>query len=90
MTNENELDELLALYPVLLDIPPRLRRALQYEAHSLKSSAGQLLFELESPCVAFIMMLSGAIRVVKPNSSGREILLYHVSPGADYSSNAGG
>lgn len=81
MTNENELDELLALYPVLLDEPPRLRRALQYEAHSLKASAGQLLFELESPCVTFIMVLSGAIRVVKPNSSGREIMLYRVSPG---------
>lgn len=81
MINENELDELLALYPVLLDVPPRLLRALHYEAHSSKASAGQLLFDLESPCVTFIMVLSGAIRVVKPSSTGREILLYRVRPG---------
>jgi CRP/FNR family transcriptional regulator, anaerobic regulatory protein len=81
MINENKLDELLALYPILLDVPPRLRLALQYEADSLKASEGQLLFDLESPCVTLIMVLSGAIRVVKPSSTGREILLYRVRPG---------
>lgn len=36
---------------------------------------------MENSCVAFITMLSGTIRVLKLNSSGREILLYRVSPG---------
>lgn len=42
---------------------------------------GTLLFDENSPCQAFPMLLDGSVRVVKSAPSGRELQLYRVLPG---------
>jgi len=40
-----------------------------------------MAFDEASPCQSYLMVISGAVRVVKPVSNGRELLLYRVQPG---------
>lgn len=49
--------------------------------HSLRASAGDVLFRPEDPCAGFIALRSGVIRVGLTSSAGREIVLYRVRPG---------
>ena len=42
---------------------------------------GTVLFDENSPCQAFPMVLDGSVRVVKSAPSGRELQLYRVLPG---------
>lgn len=81
MIKQSELDELIEYYPVLHDLPAQLRRVLQSEARSFQVPIGHVVFEVDSPCGEYLMALKGSIRVVKPASQGREILLYRVVAG---------
>jgi CRP/FNR family transcriptional regulator, anaerobic regulatory protein len=72
---------LLRLYPALADLPPtRLERLLQSPA-LFQLPAGACVFSERQPCAGFPLLLEGSIKVVKQASSGRELLLYRVSPG---------
>lgn len=72
---------LLRLYPALADLPPaRLDRLLQPTA-LFQLPAGTCVFSERQPCSGFPLLLDGCIKVVKQASSGRELLLYRVSPG---------
>lgn len=72
---------LLRLYPALADLPPaRLERLLQ-PAALFQLPAGACVFSEHQPCTGFPLLLDGSIKVVKQASSGRELLLYRVSPG---------
>jgi len=62
-------------------VPFHLRRLIQDGAQLISLPAGHTLFDVDSPCPAFLLLVSGTIRVSKPASSGREILLYKVQPG---------
>lgn len=44
-------------------------------------AAGTVVFDAHSPCIAFPMLLTGAIRVSKAAPNGRELVLYRVLPG---------
>jgi len=68
-------------FPALQDLPPDLRERLHQEASPLAVPAGAVLFEPNSPCRAFPMLLSGSIRVAKGGGNGRELQLYRVLPG---------
>jgi len=81
MLNETQQTELLEAYPVLRHLSPSLWRSVASEGQSLRLPAGSLAFDEASPCHAYLMVTSGAVRVVKPASSGRELLLYRVLPG---------
>ena len=76
-----EFDALVAVYPVLRDVPFHLRRMVQDDAQPVSLPAGHMLFDVDSPCRAFLWLVSGTIRVTRPLGSGREILLYRVQPG---------
>ena len=72
---------LLGLYPALANLPPaRLDRLLQPSA-LFQLPAGACVFSEHQPCAGFPLLLDGSIKVVKQASSGRELLLYRVSPG---------
>ena len=50
-------------------------------ARCLTLPAGQVVFEPGSACEAYLMVLHGRVRVQMVTQQGREVLLYHVSPG---------
>jgi len=72
---------LLAAYPVLRALPPALWCSMVSNGQSLCISAGTVAFEEGAPCPSYLMIISGRVRVVKPTSMGRELLLYRVTPG---------
>ena len=67
---------LLALYPTLAQWAPELHLWPHLEAPK-----GTVLFEENSPCVGFPLVVSGEVRVSRGSSGGRELELYRVSPG---------
>jgi CRP/FNR family transcriptional regulator len=79
--SENQQIELLAAYPVLRALSPTLWRNVVFDGQSLCIPAGTIAFEEESPCHSYLMVISGWVRVDKPTSIGRELLLYRVTPG---------
>jgi CRP/FNR family transcriptional regulator, anaerobic regulatory protein len=72
-----------------------LRQHFPFLSHLAQEDLGQLLmnsqllqlppdtrvFDEHSPCSSFPLVLEGSIRVSKVAPSGREIVLYHVTPG---------
>lgn len=77
-----ELSRLSELYPALAELPPALRDdALQRQATWLAVPAGATLFEEQSPCRGFPMVLAGEVRVARGTPQGRSLELYRVGPG---------
>ena len=62
-----------------LDEPARIRLHALTRAATLP--AGTRVFGEGSPCQAYLILLSGQVRVQKVGESGREIVLYRVEPG---------
>ncbi len=74
-------DRLRFLYPALETLSDtRLDRLLE-EGQVVQVKAGTVLFDDESPCQAFPMLVDGVIRVSKTGTNGRELQLYRVVPG---------
>lgn len=72
---------ILALYPVLRDLPAdRIDRLVQPQA-LVQIPAGHQIFAERQPCQGFPLVLAGSIKVVKSTPNGREMLLYRVEPG---------
>ncbi|MDE2159102.1 MAG: Crp/Fnr family transcriptional regulator [Burkholderiales bacterium] len=73
---------LLALYPVLAELPPALREAgLGADAHGFALPDGRLLFEQGAPCQGFPLLLEGEVRVARGTPGGRTLELYRIAPG---------
>lgn len=73
---------LLALYPVLGDLPSAARdEVLALQAQQATVPAGTLLFDEGAPCRGFPLVLSGAVRVARGAPNGRSLELYRVTPG---------
>lgn len=81
MLTPDALQRLLAVYPVFDDLPAALRDELVAQAALLKLDHGAIVFDENQACHGFPLLLSGQIRVIKVAPSGRELLLYTVSPG---------
>lgn len=75
------LPQLEAQYPVLAELPPKLREQVAASAQAVTVPAGARLFDERQPCQGFPFVLAGAIRVAKVASNGRELPLYRVTPG---------
>ncbi len=71
----------LARYPVFQALPKARLQALLRPEAIMQLPAGTQLFAEQQPCQGFPLLLDGSIKVVKQASSGRELLLYRVSPG---------
>jgi len=81
MLSDNQQIELLTAYPVLRLLPPWVWQVVATEGKVVSLLAGSMAFDEASPCQSYLMVTSGAVRVVKPVSNGRELLLYRVQPG---------
>ncbi len=81
MLSSTELAELRDTYPVLAALPYPLAQRLPQDGQRFAASAGQVVFDVGSPCHSFLFLTSGFIRVVKPSAGGHEFLLYRVQPG---------
>lgn len=42
---------------------------------------GTVIFRPGDPCMSFVLVLTGTVRIYLPSETGREILLYRVDPG---------
>jgi len=72
---------LRVLYPAFETLDDRRLDALFDESIVMNVKAGTVLFDDESPCQAFPLLIEGTIRVSKVGASGRELQLYRVVPG---------
>lgn len=72
---------LRSLYPAFETLDDRRLDALLDESIVLSVKPGTVLFDDESPCQAFPLLVAGTIRVSKVGPSGRELQLYRVVPG---------
>ncbi len=81
MLGNNQQIELLAAYPILRQLSPQLLQVVFSEGKLVNLPAGNMAFDEQSPCQSYLMVTSGRVRVVKPVSNGRELLLYRVQPG---------
>ncbi|CAG0945819.1 MAG: hypothetical protein EFKGCFLK_02431 [Rhodocyclaceae bacterium] len=75
------LPQLEAQYPVLTELPPKLREDIAGAGRAVTVPAGAMLFDERQPCQGFPFILAGAIRVAKVAANGRELPLYRVTPG---------
>lgn len=81
MLTESTLTQLLFHYPAFHQMPATMQHLVCQTAVSIDLPANHLLFQEGDSCLSFVMPLSGSIRVVKPDVSGREIMLYRIRPG---------
>ncbi|MAT98408.1 MAG: transcriptional regulator, partial [Anaerolineaceae bacterium] len=81
MLHETILAQLLFHYPTIHELPANLQHLVHQTAVYTQLPAQHVLFQEEDACLNFVMPLSGSIRVVKPDVSGRELLLYRIRPG---------
>lgn len=72
---------LRSLYPSFETLDDGRLDALFDESTILNARAGTILFDDETPCQAFPLLIEGTIRVSKVGASGRELQLYRVVPG---------
>lgn len=77
-----DLSRLAELYPAFADLPTAVReRVLAQQASWASVPAGATLFEEQSPCQGFPMVLDGEVRVARGSPQGRALELYRVGPG---------
>ncbi len=72
---------LLARFPVFTQLSEQQLEELLAAAPLRSVPAGKVMFESDTPCTGFPLVLEGSIRVAKTAPTGREIVLYRVSPG---------
>ncbi len=71
--------ELRALFPELYE--PEIRQALMEEGQLLELKEGDRLMDIGQYIKQLPLVLSGALKVLREDEEGRELLLYHVLPG---------
>jgi CRP/FNR family transcriptional regulator len=81
MNSAVDVADVLNLYPVLAALPVAMRQEILPMQSVIKVPAGTQIFAEHQACQGFPLLLSGSIKVVKLASSGRELLLYRVTPG---------
>ena len=68
-------------YPVLRELPPAIAERVADEGSSVTFEEGKVLFDLQSACDGYLLLLDGVLRVSSLAENGREILLYRLFPG---------
>jgi CRP/FNR family transcriptional regulator len=75
-----QLDRLQTLYPCLQGLPERFSLPLS-GIQALQLAEGTTLFDEDSPCTGFPLVMAGEVRVVKASAGGRVLYLYSVLAG---------
>ena len=70
-----------SLVPALAILETPARERLAAMTQQFTAPAGTVLFSEGSACHAYLILLSGQVRVQKVGANGREIVLYRVEPG---------
>ncbi len=81
MLDHSAFTNLITCYPAFYQVQAQLQHRIRDEGVFFNISDEQTIFDVGSACRNFVMPVSGAIRVIKPAESGREILLYRLEPG---------
>ncbi|HZD57294.1 MAG TPA: Crp/Fnr family transcriptional regulator [Anaerolineales bacterium] len=81
MITKTQFDELVKHYPVLAALPPYQKRIIHQDLVRFEAQQNEVLFDVGCPCPAAILLVSGIVRVSKPSSYGRDLLLYRLEPG---------
>lgn len=81
MLTQDQKKELFRLYPVLSEVDPDLLSRVLSGATLVTLARDTRVFDEFQPCQAFPFVLSGNLRVFKRSDTGRELSLYHLSPG---------
>lgn len=81
MIDQDVIDSLYRVYPVLRDLNQGLVSEALSHAKAVTLKAGKPIFAELQPCDFFPFVLSGRIRVYKQSVHGRELFLYDVAPG---------
>ncbi len=63
------------------DLPPERVAQVLAQGMVRRVGDGGLMFEPNMPCLGFPLVMDGSVRVTKLSPTGREIVLYRVSPG---------
>ncbi len=81
MDSASVRSRLKELYPALASMSQTAMDEMLAASMVKTVPKGTVLFDENSPCQAFPMVLDGSVRVVKSAPSGRELQLYRVLPG---------
>ncbi|WP_022719740.1 Crp/Fnr family transcriptional regulator [Rhodopseudomonas sp. B29] len=72
----------LQRFPALAGMPEPERAPLASGAMAMNAPAGTTVYAPGEPCNAFILVISGAVRVYQLDADGNEIVLYRLGPGS--------
>lgn len=81
MTDHGHLEKLLQRYPGLSDHLDANCRNLLLKARPVSVATGTILFREADPCLDFMWLIDGSVRLYKHSKDGREVTLYRVSAG---------
>lgn len=81
MIDQAMRSQVLALYPLLGELPAEDLDKLFADAAYMRVPGGALMFDENQQCMGFPLLLSGSARVIKSSPSGRDLYLYQVLPG---------
>lgn len=81
MNDPVHLAKLLQRYPDLSNHLDAHFRNLLLKARPVSFAAGTILFREADPCLDFLWLIEGAVRVYKHSEDGREVTLYRVAAG---------
>jgi CRP/FNR family transcriptional regulator len=70
----------VSLYPALAEVTPSLAE-LGASVGPMTAPAGTVLFDANSPCRGFPLVLDGEVKVSRHSGDGRSLELYRVVPG---------
>jgi CRP/FNR family transcriptional regulator, anaerobic regulatory protein len=75
------MNELLDIFPIFQYLPSKVISQLTKEAEFLAVPKGKILFQTNSLCTNYPLLLKGSMRVISISEQGRELLLYRVLAG---------
>ena len=76
-----QIGDWTASVPAIALLDEQSRERLLGLTRPISAPAGTRIFGVGSPCNAYLILLSGQLRVQKVGENGREIVLYRVEPG---------
>ncbi|HYN39430.1 MAG TPA: Crp/Fnr family transcriptional regulator [Rhodospirillales bacterium] len=76
-----QLGDWIELFPALAGLDARTQSRVREGARRIRLPRGAEPFRVGAPCESYLFMLSGSVRVQMLAESGREFVLYRVSPG---------
>lgn len=71
----------MASLPHIPGLEVEARSLIAAAARNVRVASGQSVFHPGQPCLAFLVVTAGSVKVSTVTDSGRELLLYRVGPG---------